>query len=143
MSRTDDVINTPATGSRLGPWKKCCPATRTWPSAIVGVADEYKGQVPLGFAVLKAGVDRDPAEISAELVALVRERIGPVALFKNAWIVSALPKTRSGKILRSTIRKMADGDRWSIPPTIEDVRPLEQISGQLEEVGYPVSAPAS
>ena len=140
MSRTDDVINTAGHRLSTGAMEEVLSShPDVAECAVVGVADEFKGQVPLGFAVLKAGVDRDPAEISEELVARVRDRIGPVASFKNAWIVPALPKTRSGKILRSTIRKMADGDRWSIPPTIEDVRPLEQIGDRLEAVGYPVS----
>ncbi len=143
MSRTDDVINTAGHRLSTGAMEEVLSShPDVAECAVVGVADEFKGQVPLGFAVLKAGVDRDSAEISEELVALVRERIGPVASFKNAWIVPALPKTRSGKILRSTIRKMADGDRWSIPPTIEDVRPLEQIGDRLEAVGYPVSQAA-
>src|SRR5262249_60306548 len=84
--------------------------------AVFGVADELKGQVPIGFAVLKAGVERDPGEVSAELVARVREQIGPVASFKHAQIVSALPKTRSGKVLRGTMRNMADGEEGRGPP---------------------------
>jgi propionyl-CoA synthetase len=105
--------------------------------AVVGVADHFKGQVPLGLAVLTAGVERNPSEGAAELVALLREQIGPVASFKMARIVPALPKTRSGKILRGTIRKMADGEDWSVPLTIEDATVLDEISGNLEELGYP------
>jgi propionyl-CoA synthetase len=104
----------------------------------VGVADDYKGQVPLGFVVLKAGVERDHDEIAGELVALVREHIGPVASFKTARVVPALPKTRSGKTLRGTIRKMADGEEWKVPPTIEDPAALDHIGGELAQLGYQV-----
>jgi propionyl-CoA synthetase len=104
--------------------------------AVFGVADELKGQVPIGFAVLKAGVERDPAELQAELVALVRERVGPVAAFKNAVTVSALPKTRSGKVLRGTMRNMADGREWNVPPTIDDPAVLDEIAGKLTALGY-------
>ena len=83
--------------------------------AVVGVADRLKGQIPIGFAVLKAGVDRPDEDVAAELIALVRERVGPVASFKTVAIVDALPKTRSGKTLRATIRKMADGEQWTRP----------------------------
>jgi propionyl-CoA synthetase len=92
--------------------------------------------VPIGFAVLKAGVERDPAEVQAELVALVRERIGPVAAFKNAVTVTALPKTRSGKVLRGTMRNMADGREWNVPATIDDPAVLDEIAGKLSELGY-------
>ena len=108
--------------------------------AVVGVADEFKGQIPIGFAVLKADVERSHEEIAAELVALVRERVGPVASFKTAAIVDALPKTRSGKTLRATIRKIADGERWSVPPTIEDATVLDdfvQLSPTLHASGAP------
>jgi AMP-binding enzyme C-terminal domain len=84
------------------------------------VADQLEGQIPIGFAVLKAGVERPHEGVAAELIALVRERVGPVAFFKTVAIVDALPKTRSGKPLRATIRKMADGEDWSVPATIED-----------------------
>ena len=138
MSRTDDVINTAGHRLSTGAMEEVLAShPDVAECAVVGVADQFKGQVPLGLAVLTAGVERDPGEVSAELVALVRERIGPVASFKQARIVSALPKTRSGKILRGTIRKMADGDDWSVPPTIEDATVLDQISGELEELGYP------
>ncbi|MET0835636.1 MAG: propionyl-CoA synthetase [Thermoleophilaceae bacterium] len=138
MSRTDDVINTAGHRLSTGAMEEVLAShPDVAECAVVGVADQFKGQVPLGLAVLTAGVERDPGEVSAELVALVRERIGPVASFKQARIVSALPKTRSGKILRGTIRKMADGDDWSVPPTIEDATVLDQIGGELEELGYP------
>ena len=134
MSRTDDVINTAGHRLSTGAMEEVLAGhPDVAECAVVGVADQFKGQVPLGLAVLTAGVERDPDEVSAELVALVRQQIGPVASFKKARIVSALPKTRSGKILRGTIRKIADGEDWSVPPTIEDATVLDQISRRLEE----------
>jgi len=91
--------------------------------------------VPLGMVVLKAGVDRPPAAIAEELVALVRARIGPVAFFKQALVVKRLPKTRSGKILRGTMKKIADGESWNMPATIEDPKVLDEIGGALKEKG--------
>ena len=113
MSRTDDVIN--VAGHRLSPparWRRCWRRTRTSPSARSWASnDELKGEVPLGLVVLKAGADRDRTELVAELVELVRQRIGPVASFKTATVVKRLPKTRSGKIVRGTVKKIADGVR--------------------------------
>src|SRR5262249_56148327 len=86
--------------------------------AVIGVADQLKGEVPCGFIVLKAGVERPTAEIEQECVGLVREKIGPVAAFKLAITVARLPKTRSGKILRGTMKKIADGEPWAMPATI-------------------------
>jgi propionyl-CoA synthetase len=91
--------------------------------------------VPCGFVVLKAGVNRPPTEIEREIVALVRERIGPVASFKLAITVARLPKTRSGKILRGTIKKIADGDSWSMPATIDDPAVLDEIGTALKQHG--------
>ncbi len=99
--------------------------------AVVGAADALKGQVPLGLVVLKAGANRDEAEVAQELVALVRERIGPVAAFKDARVVARLPKTRSGKILRGSIRKLADGENTPAPPTIDDPTILDEIRAVL------------
>jgi propionyl-CoA synthetase len=139
MSRTDDVINTAGHRLSTGAMEEVLAShPDVAECAVVGVADDYKGQVPLGFVVLKAGVDRDHDEIGAELVALVRERIGPVASFKTARVVPALPKTRSGKTLRGTIRKMADGEEWKVPPTIEDPAALDHIGGELAQLGYAV-----
>ncbi|MBV9783046.1 MAG: propionyl-CoA synthetase, partial [Acidisphaera sp.] len=101
--------------------------------AVVGVRDTLKGQLPLGLAVLKAGVGRPPEAIVAELVALVRERIGPVAAFKDARIVARLPKTRSGKILRASIRRIADGEPAAPPPTIDDPACLDEIAQVLTD----------
>jgi propionyl-CoA synthetase len=105
--------------------------------AVIGVADELKGEVPLGLVVLKLGVGRSQDEIIAELVQLVREKIGPVASFKVATVVNRLPKTRSGKIVRGTIKKMADGAEYRIPPTIEDATVIDEIKVNLNALGYP------
>ena len=98
--------------------------------AVIGAKDELKGQTPIGLVVLKSGVNRPEAEISAELVALIRERIGPVASFRDARVVPRLPKTRSGKILRAVIRRIADGETVATPPTIEDPMTLDEV-GQV------------
>jgi propionyl-CoA synthetase len=100
--------------------------------AVVGVRDTLKGQVPLGLVVLKSGVTRAEPAIAADLVAMVRERIGPVAAFKEARVVARLPKTRSGKILRATLRKIADGDDYAVPPTIDDPLILEEVTTVLK-----------
>jgi propionyl-CoA synthetase len=100
--------------------------------AVLGIADSVKGEVPCGFLVLKAGVARDTADIEKEVVALVRERLGPVAAFKLAITVARLPKTRSGKILRGTIKKIADGEPWTMPATIEDPKVLDEITDALK-----------
>jgi propionyl-CoA synthetase len=105
--------------------------------AVIGIADALKGEVPCGFVVLKAGVDRSVADIERECVALVREKIGPVAAFKLAITVARLPKTRSGKILRGTMKKIADGEPWSMPATIDDPAILDEITGALREKGIP------
>jgi propionyl-CoA synthetase len=105
--------------------------------AVVGAADELKGEIPLGLIVLKAGVQRQHDEIIAELILMVREKIGPVASFKVATIVKRLPKTRSGKIVRGTIKKIADGLEYRIPPTIDDPAILEEITADLTILGYP------
>jgi propionyl-CoA synthetase len=104
---------------------------------VMGVADKLKGQVPLGLVVLKAGVDRSPEAIEDEVVALVRTRIGPVASFKNALVVERLPKTRSGKILRGTMRRIADGEEYRMPATIDDPAILGEIGEALIRAGYP------
>ena len=104
--------------------------------AVVGVYDELKGQVPVGLLVLKKGIDRDPDEIVREVVQMVRQRIGPVAAFRTAVVVPGLPKTRSGKILRGTMQKIADGDDYKIPATIDDSTALTEVAGALSQVGY-------
>jgi propionyl-CoA synthetase len=101
------------------------------------VADPLKGQLPLGFLVLKAGVERDHAGIVKDVVQLVREKIGPVAAFKTATVVQRLPKTRSGKILRGTMQRIADGQEYKMPATIDDPAILDEIAAALKGVGYP------
>jgi propionyl-CoA synthetase len=137
MSRIDDVINTAGHRLSTGQMEEVLAShSDVAECAVVGVADEFKGQVPIGFAVLKTGVERTPEDVAAELVALVRERVGPVASFKTVAIVDALPKTRSGKTLRATIRNIADGEAWSVPPTIEDAAVLDDFAKLLPTLGY-------
>jgi propionyl-CoA synthetase len=104
---------------------------------VVGIADEIKGEVPVGFVVTKAGVLRADAEIVRELVEKVRATIGPVAAFKTATVVNRLPKTRSGKILRGTMKKIAEGTEYTLPATIDDPAILTEIAESLKAVGYP------
>ena len=132
MGRTDDVINVAGHRLSAGAIEEVLAShPDVVECAVVGAADAIKGQVPLGLFVLKAGVTRDPAEIAAELVALVRARIGPVAAFRDARAVERLPKTRSGKILRATIRGLADGTSPVVPPTIDDASVLDAIAHVL------------
>ena len=133
MGRTDDVINVAGHRLSTGSIEEVLAGhPDVAECAVVGAADDLKGQVPLGLVVLKAGVERDPADIARELVALVRERIGPVAAFRDARVVARLPKTRSGKILRGTIRSLADGKPATVPPTIEDSAALDEIRTALQ-----------
>jgi propionyl-CoA synthetase len=138
MGRTDDIIN--VAGHRLstgGMEEVLASHPDVAECAVLGVADETKGEIPLGLVVLKAGVERPHAEIVAEVVQLVRDRIGPVASFKVAAVVQRLPKTRSGKILRGTIKRMADGVDYPVPPTIDDPAILDEVSADLASLGYP------
>jgi len=133
MGRTDDIIN--VAGHRLstgGMEEILASHPDVAECAVLGVKDAIKGEVPCGFLVLKAGVARSPAEIEKEIVALVREKLGPVAAFKLAITVGRLPKTRSGKILRGTIKKIADGEPWTMPATIEDPKVLDEIGVALK-----------
>jgi len=133
MGRTDDIIN--VAGHRLstgGMEEILASHPDVAECAVLGIKDAIKGEVPCGFLVLKAGVTRKPAEIEKEIVALVRDKLGPVAAFKLAITVGRLPKTRSGKILRGTIKKIADGESWSMPATIEDPKVLDEIGDALK-----------
>jgi propionyl-CoA synthetase len=133
MSRTDDIINTAGHRLSTGSMEEVLASHQAVAEcAVVGVKDAVKGEVPLGFIVLKAGVDRPPSEIERECVALVREKIGPVASFRLAITVARLPKTRSGKILRGTMKKIADGTQWTMPPTIDDPAILDEIGSALQ-----------
>ena len=137
MSRTDDIINVAGHRLSTGAMEEVLAShADVAECAVVGVADELKGQVPVGFVVLKAGVERLHDEITAEVVQLVRDRIGPVASFKIAAVVDRLPKTRSGKILRGTVRRIADGDEYTTPPTIDDPAILDEMKDALRELGY-------
>jgi propionyl-CoA synthetase len=132
MGRTDDIINVAGHRLSTGSMEEVLAAhPDVAECAVVGAKDELKGQTPIGLVVLKAGVARPEPEIVGELVALVRERIGPVAAFKDARVVARLPKTRSGKILRGSIRKLADGETAPVPPTIEDPAALEEVGAAL------------
>jgi len=138
MSRTDDIINVAGHRLSTGALEEVLAShPDVAECAVVGVADEIKGEIPLGLIVLKAGVRRSEIDIVAELVQMVRERIGPVASFKAATVVQRLPKTRSGKILRGTIKKIADGVEYRIPPTIDDPAILDEITADLSALGYP------
>ncbi|HEX5066152.1 MAG TPA: propionyl-CoA synthetase [Myxococcota bacterium] len=137
MSRTDDVINVAGHRLSTGAMEEVLAShPDVAECAVTGVADALKGQVPLGFAVLNAGVARAHDEIETELVALVRERIGPVAAFKQALVVPRLPKTRSGKVLRSTLRRMADSEPYKVPATIDDPAILDEIRAALQQRGF-------
>jgi propionyl-CoA synthetase len=136
MSRTDDIINVAGHRLSTGGMEEVLSSHRDVAEcAVVGIKDDMKGEVPCGFVVLKAGVNRHPAEIEKEIVALVREKIGPVAAFKLALIVPRLPKTRSGKILRGTMKKIADREAWNMPATIDDPAILDEITAALKERG--------
>jgi len=137
MTRTDDIIN--VAGHRLstgGIEEVLAAHPDVAECAVIGVHDSLKGQVPLGFLVLKAGVKKSRSEVQAEAVQLVRDRIGPVASFKTALVVERLPKTRSGKILRGTMRKIADGEEYKMPATIDDPAILGEITEGLRRAGF-------
>lgn len=137
MARTDDIIN--CAGHRLstGAMEEVCAMhPDVAECAVIGIADELKGQIPCGFLVLKNKVTRDAELIKKEIVNLVRDEIGPVAAFKTVMIVDRLPKTRSGKILRGTMQKIADGLPWKMPATIDDPAILDEITGHLKAHGH-------
>jgi propionyl-CoA synthetase len=137
MARTDDVIN--VAGHRLstgGMEEVLAKHPDVAECAVVGVADSFKGQLPVGFLVLKLGVTKSNQEIVKEVVQMVRDQIGAVAAFKTAVVVERLPKTRSGKILRGTVQKIADNEQWKMPATIDDPAILDEIKDALEGIGY-------
>ena len=139
MARTDDIIN--VAGHRLstgGMEEVIAEHPDVAECAVIGMADPLKGQVPCGFVVLNTGVARDAAEIETEVAALVRERIGPVAAYRQTVTVKRLPKTRSGKILRGTMQKIADREEWSMPATIDDPAILDEIGEALKARGIGV-----
>jgi propionyl-CoA synthetase len=137
MARTDDIIN--VAGHRLstgGMEEVLASHPDVAECAVIGAHDDLKGQVPLGFLVLKAGVVKPAEKVVAEVVQLVRDKIGPVAAFKSATVVARLPKTRSGKILRGTMQKIADGKEYNMPATIDDPAILGEIEGALKGIGF-------
>ena len=137
MSRIDDIIN--VAGHRLstgGMEEVLASHPAVAECGVIGAADQLKGELPVGLVVLKAGVDRSEEEIISELVALVRQKIGPVAAFKKVVVVDRLPKTRSGKILRGTMKKIADGETYKMPATIDDPAILSEITEALIRIGY-------
>ena len=136
MSRTDDIINVAGHRLSTGGMEEVLAAHPDIAEcAVIGVADQLKGQLPVGFLVLKAGVAREAGDIVAECVQLVREKIGPVAAFKQAVVVARLPKTRSGKILRGTMQKIADCQEYRMPATIDDPVILDEIEQSLLSIG--------
>lgn len=137
MARTDDIIN--VAGHRLstgGMEEAISNHPDVAECAVIGIADKLKGQSPVGFIILNKGVEKTEAQIEAEVVKLVREKIGPVAAFKNAVTVQRLPKTRSGKILRAIMQKIADGIDWKMPATIDDPAVLDEITEVLKLRGF-------
>ena len=132
MGRTDDIINVAGHRLSTGAMEEVLASHKDVAEcAVIGAADALKGELPMGFVVLKAGVTREHADIEREIVALVRERIGPVAAFKTVRVVARLPKTRSGKVLRGTMKKIADGIEYQVPPTIDDPAILDEIEAVL------------
>ncbi len=138
MSRVDDIINVAGHRLSTGAMEEVLASHPDIAEcAVIGVADEIKGEVPVGFVVTKAGVERPEGEVMKELIERVRERIGPVAAFKTALLVKRLPKTRSGKILRGTMKKIAEGAEYGVPATIDDPVILGEIAEALTHAGYP------
>ncbi len=137
MARTDDIINVAGHRLSTGAMEEVlADHPDVAECAVLGVADKLKGQLPVGFLVLKAGTQKSHDEIVKEVITSVRERIGPVAAFKTATIVDRLPKTRSGKILRGTIQKIADNESWNMPATIDDPAILGEMEEALVKMGY-------
>ena len=137
MSRIDDIIN--VAGHRLstgGMEEVLASHPDVAECGVIGAADQLRGELPVGLVVLKAGANRPEEQVVAELVALVRQKIGPVAAFKKVVVVDRLPKTRSGKILRGTMKKIADGESYKMPATIDDPAILDEITEALIRIGY-------
>jgi propionyl-CoA synthetase len=138
MARTDDIINVAGHRLSTGALEEVLTShPDVAECAVVGVADSLKGQLPVGFLVLKVGADGETDEVIRDVVAAVREQIGPVAAFKSAVVVDRLPKTRSGKILRGTIACIADGESWNMPATVDDPAIFDEITSALITIGYP------
>ncbi|TMV53578.1 propionyl-CoA synthetase, partial [Thioclava sp. BHET1] len=144
MARTDDVINVAGHRLSTGAMEEVLAAhPDVAECAVIGIADDLKGQLPLGLLCLNKGCNRPPEEIVRETVAMMRDRIGPVAAFKQACVVERLPKTRSGKILRATMVKLANGEAFKIPATIDDPAILDEIAVAFRRLGLShMSTPA-
>lgn len=141
MGRVDDVINVAGHRLSTGEMEEIIAThPQVAECAVIGVHDSLKGQIPLGLVVLKAGVNRDDSRIQKELTQLIREQIGPIACYKDSAVVARLPKTRSGKILRGTMRRIADGEPYTMPSTIDDPAILTEIGEALLGLGYPQKA---
>jgi propionyl-CoA synthetase len=137
MARTDDIINVAGHRLSTGALEEVLTShPDVAECAVVGAADSLKGQLPVGLLVLKVGADRGHAEIARDAVAMVREQIGPIAAFKSAVVIDRLPKTKSGKILRGTIKKIADDEPWKMPATIDDPVIFDEIGAALRTIGY-------
>jgi len=137
MSRTDDVINVAGHRLSTGAIEEVLAAhDDVAECAVIGAADPMKGQLPVGFLVLKAGAECSPEEVVADVIQMVRAQVGPVAVFKKAVVVNRLPKTRSGKVLRATMRKIADSEEYKVPATIEDPQALGEVASALQTIGY-------
>jgi propionyl-CoA synthetase len=138
MGRTDDIINIAGHRLSTGAMEEVLAShPDVAECAVAGVHDPVKGEVPLGFVVLKAGIMKNQDQVASELISMVRQKIGPIASFKAAAVVKRLPKTRSGKILRGTIKKIADGVTYTVPATIDDPAILDEIEKTLHGMGYP------
>ena len=134
MSRTDDIINVAGHRLSTGSIEEVLAEHKDVAEcAVIGIADKLKGQVPIGLVALKAGVTKEKIDIVSECISMVRNRVGPVASFKIAIVVKRLPKTRSGKILRGTVRKIADNEPYKVPATIDDPTILDEIKKNLIE----------
>ena len=143
LARTDDIINVAGHRLSTGGMEEILSQHKDVAEcAVVGVHDDLKGQVPVGFIVLKSGVNRPGEEVVKDVVQMVRDEIGAVASFRKATIVPRLPKTRSGKILRGTISKIADSEAWKMPATIDDPAILDEIETALKQLGYATGTPA-
>ena len=136
MSRTDDVINVAGHRLSTGAIEEVLSDNKDVAEcAVVGIADKLKGQLPIGLVVLKTGINKKHEDVSKECIQMVRTKIGPVAAFKTTLVIKRLPKTRSGKILRGTIRKIADKASYTAPATIDDPKILDEIKDSLKLAG--------
>ena len=140
MARTDDVINVAGHRLSTGAMEEVLSNhPDVAECAVIGIGDALKGQQPLGLVCLNKGTDRSEEEIAKECVALIRSEIGPVAAFKRCIVIDALPKTRSGKVLRGTMVAIADSKPWNLPATIDDPATLDAIAARIAGMGEVIS----